>query len=550
MNRSKPSSWNSKKGRHTMMNKALFQKQLRELLAVFLRKNRKSRRNSGNGSIILYAVLMLYVLCVFAWLFLQVASALCAPLVSAGMGWLYFAMMGLMATAAGIYGCIFNVQSSVYQAKDNDLLLSMPIPPGKIIVMRLGGCFAMVFLMEFLVMLPAEAVWCLEQGVQIVQILLFLLTLFLLPLLSLAIACVLGWLLALGSRHLQDKNLFNVLFSVLFLIVFFLLYFRANTYLKMILENTASIGSKVQVFVYPLYKMGQGLTGNLPGFLLFAVITLAIFALVYKLLSGTFLQLATAPGHTKKKVYAGGPMKTASVKKALMQKELRHFRGSSTYILNSCLGTLFMVAGAIFLLIRQGWIREEIGAVFAYYPEMTALAACAMLIFMAGSNELTAPSISLEGRSIWILQSMPVDAFKVLWTKIKLHLLMTLPPAVLVTAAVFVVIRPAPLLMGLVALIVVLNILFDAVFGLLVNLRLPNLEWNDETTAIKQSGSAILSLLGNWALLFVLALIYAIIGRKLGPVIYMVIAAAVIAAVCAAMMIWLRKKGAARFATL
>ena len=532
------------------MNKALFQKQLRELLAIFLRKNRKSKRNSGKGSIVLYALVMMYAFGIFVWLFLQVSSALCEPLVAAGMGWLYFAMLGLMATAVGIYGCIFNVQSSVYQAKDNDLLLSMPIPPGKIIVMRLGGCFAMVFLMELIVMVPAEAVWIQVQGVQILQILLFILTMFLLPLLSLAIACVLGWLLALGSRNLQDKNLFNVIFSVLFLVVFFLLYFRANTYLRMILSNPADVGGRVQAFVYPLYKMGQGLTGSLTGFLLFALIALVVFALVYKLLSGTFLRLATAPGNTKKKVYKGGPMKIASAKKALMRKELRHFRNSSTYILNSCLGTLFMVAFGVFLLVKQGWIRYEIGYVIDYYSELTALFACALLLFMAGSNELTAPSISLEGRSIWVLQSMPVDAFQVLWTKIKLHLLMTMPPAAFVTAAVFVLIRPTYLLMVLIALIVALNILFDAIFGLLVNLRLPNLEWNDETTAIKQSGAAILSLLGNWALLFVLALVYVIIGRKLGLVIFMSAAAVILAAVCAGMLIWLKKKGAAKFATL
>ena len=127
---------------------------------------------------------------------------------------------------------------------------------------------------------------------------------------------------------------------------------------------------------------------------------------------------------------------------------------------------------------------------------------------------------------------------------------MTMPPAVFVTAAVFVLIRPTYLLMVLIALIVALNILFDAIFGLLVNLRLPNLEWNDETTAIKQSGAAILSLLGNWALLFVLALVYVIIGRKLGLVIFMSAAAVILAAVCAGMLIWLKKKGAAKFATL
>ena len=533
------------------MNKALFRKQLQEFLAVFLRKNRKSGRSSGKGSMILYAAVMLYALGVFGFLFLQVASALCPPLVASGAGWLYFALMGLMATVTGIYGCIFNVQSQVYQAKDNDLLLSMPIPPGKIIFMRLGSCYALVLLMELLVMIPAEIVYVMEvPGLPVLQILLFILTMVLLPLLALAIACVLGWLLALGSRHMQDKNLFNVLISVLFLVLFFLLYFRANTYLQMILTNTASLSGKVRVFVYPLYKMGQGLTGNAAAFLIFTLITLAVSLLVYKLLAGTFLHLATTSGKTKKKVYTGGPMKTASASKALMRKELRHYRGSSTYILNSSMGTLFMIGAACFLFIRQGWIRAEIGAVFEYYPEMTVLIACALLMFLTGSNELTAPAISLEGRSIWILQSMPVDPFKVLWSKIKLHLVMTLPPAALVMAAVFVVIRPRPALMLLIVLVTVLNILFDAVFGLLVNLRLPHLEWNDEITAIKQSGAAILSLLGNWALLFVLAVIYAIIGRKLGPVIYLILAAIVLAAVCAGMLVWLKKKGAAKFAVL
>ena len=82
-------------------------------------------------------------------------------------------------------------------------------------------------------------------------------------------------------------------------------------------------------------------------------------------------------------------------------------------------GIIIAVFGGVrgtfgFLFIRQGWIRAEIGAVFEYYPEMTVLIACALLMFLTGSNELTAPAISLEGRSIWILQSMPVDPLKVL----------------------------------------------------------------------------------------------------------------------------------------
>ena len=56
---------------------------------------------------------------------------------AAGMGWLYFALMGLMAMFLGAFGSVFNTYSSLYLAKDNDLLLSLPIPVRIIMASRL-----------------------------------------------------------------------------------------------------------------------------------------------------------------------------------------------------------------------------------------------------------------------------------------------------------------------------------------------------------------------------------------------------------------------------
>ena len=56
----------------------------------------------------------------------------CGPLLrrwsAAGMGWLYFALMALLAMLLGAFGSVFNTYSGLYLSKDNDLLLSMPIP--------------------------------------------------------------------------------------------------------------------------------------------------------------------------------------------------------------------------------------------------------------------------------------------------------------------------------------------------------------------------------------------------------------------------------------
>lgn len=39
------------------------------------------------------------------------------------MGWLYWCLMGLIAISFGVFGSVFNTYSSLYQAKDNDMLL-------------------------------------------------------------------------------------------------------------------------------------------------------------------------------------------------------------------------------------------------------------------------------------------------------------------------------------------------------------------------------------------------------------------------------------------
>ena len=42
---------------------------------------------------------------------------------------------------------------------------------------------------------------------------------------------------------------------------------------------------------------------------------------------------------------------------------------------------------------------------------------------------VTAPSVSLEGRSLWIVQSLPVEPWQVLRAKLRLHLLCVGAPA-------------------------------------------------------------------------------------------------------------------------
>ena len=110
-----------------MMIRALLRKQLRELGAAFLRSSKTGKarsRASAVGYALLFAVLVVVLMLCFAGMALPLASVL----LPAGLDWLYFASMGLTALLVSVLASAFTSYSGLFQSRDNELLLSLPIP--------------------------------------------------------------------------------------------------------------------------------------------------------------------------------------------------------------------------------------------------------------------------------------------------------------------------------------------------------------------------------------------------------------------------------------
>ena len=106
------------------MTKALFRKQMMEVFS-WLYKDRKSGKLRSAKGILVYGILYLFLFGFLGFVFYNIADMLCEPLVTAGMGWFYWCLMGLVTIFLGVFGSVFNTYSSLYAAKDNDFLLSM-----------------------------------------------------------------------------------------------------------------------------------------------------------------------------------------------------------------------------------------------------------------------------------------------------------------------------------------------------------------------------------------------------------------------------------------
>ena len=67
---------------------------------------------------------------------------------------------------------------------------------------------------------------------------------------------------------------------------------------------------------------------------------------------------------------------------------------------------------------------------------------------MTSMNDITAPAISLEGKNIWLSQSLPVKPWQVLRSKLELHMWLTGVPAVFCSICV-VCVLPVTLMQGI-----------------------------------------------------------------------------------------------------
>lgn len=531
------------------MTKALFKKQLMESFSwiYFNRKNGKKRTGKGIAA---FVVLYLLLFGMLGYIFYMLAMMLGETLCEAGLGWLYFILMSLVAVVLGVFGSVFNTYASLYQAKDNDLLLSMPIPACRILMARLAGVYLMGLMYELIVMIPALLVWFMFGRVSIAGVICSVLLPFILSFFILSLSCVLGWVVALVSSHVKNKSAVTVVLSLAFLAAYYYFYMKAYGMLMGVLDQASRIADNVKTYLYPLYQLGRAAQGNLLAFVFVTVLILGIFALVYLVLSRSFFRLATMQKGAAKVKYRERAMKARSADSALLRKELGRFTGSANYMLNCSLGVLFMLAASVALLWKGKMLAEILPVLYEGAEEIIPLILAAALCMIVSMNDISAPSVSLEGKNIWILQAFPVSSWQVLRAKIRLHLLITLPPAAVMTVCAFVVLKPEIPYMLLISAVVFLFILTMAQLGLFLNLKAPNLKWTNEIVPIKQSLSVTVTLFGGWGIVIVCGGLYFLLRKLMGTCVFLIFICGILAAASVILHIWLKNKGTRIFTSL
>lgn len=528
-----------------MMIRALLRKQLRELGAAFLRSSKTGKarsRASAVGYALLFAVLVVVLMLCFAGMALPLASVL----LPAGLDWLYFASMGLTALLVSVLASAFTSYSGLFQSRDNELLLSLPIPPAVIFGVRVSTVYLACLIYLLMAWVPAVVCYGLLAAHPLAGVLCSIPMALVLAGAACILAVLLGWAVALANDRARHKSLVTVVCSLVFFALYYAGFLRVQEMLDDLLADAAQSGAALARAAWPLRLLGGAAAGELPALVGLVLGTVLCFAAFCKLLEKPYLRRMTARKGTARTAYHARKTRPVSLRQALLRRELLHLGSSPAYMLNSAMGTLgLLVLGGVSL-----W-KADLFARFAQaVPEGVPVLVCCAVCAVSAANFLTTPSVSLEGRTVWLLQSLPIPSWQALCAKLELHLLLTGVPAALCFVCMQAAVQMPPVYFCLTLLEAELFVLLSAEMGLALGLVLPNLHWTSEAAVIKMSGCTLLSMAANLVAVLVLTLAQTNLLKILPLPAVMAAALVLLAGADGLLGHWLKTRGARRLAEL
>lgn len=485
------------------MLKTLIKMQFSALASQTIRKTRKGRatNKTSGGKVALYSILLLICFGYFSVMFGGIFYLIESFLAGTEQSWAMPALASFLTMILCFVGTIFTTQSFLFNSKDNDLLISMPIPPKMILLSRIATLAILNYFLAFLIFFPAEIVWIMINGFGLETVVIFLLFI-LIPLAAMALTLVIGWLIALISSRMKNKNIITMILSLAAFILYFVLCFNLGEYMVKVEENPSIVSSFISEYLGFFVIMGKAVANlDIISLLITAAVCIIPFAIVYFILSKSFLKIVTGKKSAKKAVYRKKEMKSQSVSTALIKKEFKRFFTSTTYFLNSFMGVIFiiLISAALFTNVQN--IKEAVYGISEMFflkasaQEIIGFFGVGIITLISAFNIPTGVCISLEGKTLWILQSMPLKAKDVLLAKMRAAVIATAVPN-LIFAIIISVIYSLDYISIISLLIVAFAMpVFSCCIGIIINMLMPRFDWINETICVKQSGSSIISLL-------------------------------------------------------
>ena len=385
---------------------------------------------------------------------------------------------------------INKVKGTIFGFRDYDMVMALPIKSSGIVASRLSLLYALNMFFVLILMLPMIIAYGFLANPEYTFYIFSIILMFVIPLIPIIVASVLGTAIAYVASKFRYSNLINIIITMVFFVGIMALSMTVDESSGVEFANISQIIMERINGIYPLASLYSSAVSeyNVMAFLVFVLISVGAFMVYSYFVGKVFKQLNSAIMNNKARAnYKMQELKTASPIKALYRKEFKRYFASTLYVLNTSIGIVFLILGtiALFFVDLESIVGEP------QIIEILYQVAPIPISFFVILSCTTMASISIEGRNLWIAKSLPITPKKIFLAKMYLNITIAFP-AIICSIIISFILKLNVIQTLFIIIIPSICILFTSVYGLLINLLLPNFNWTTEAMIVKQSAAVLI----------------------------------------------------------
>ncbi len=412
----------------------------------------------------------------------------------------------LAPTLLSLIEGIYKSQGILFEAKDSDLLFSLPISKRMVVLARLIKLYVFQFLYSLLFTIPGVAVYAIFAKPDAYFYVMTALMLVLLPIIPTVVGAFLGYIIKRFSVKFKSKKIIETIITFALVLLIMFLSSGNTGLINSINENATTIDGNIKLIYYPIKAYTELVQEfNIITLLLWLLINIAFVVVFVLICSKTYFEVVSKSKENSQSSTKHEAIEYSFKKKSqlssLIKKEFTRLTSSVVYMVNTMFGLLLLIIGTIALctnfqetilyISSEDLDEEQVSFLMSLAPKIFLV----VVLGVSFLTSITASSISLEGKSFNISKSLPISPDKQLLAKVLMSDMVTIP-VILICDVIFFSsfdVTIVDILVTLLASFIAPSI--SAVFGLLANLKHPKMDASSDAEVVKQSTSSMISVL-------------------------------------------------------
>ena len=407
------------------------------------------------------------------------------------------------------FGCLIIAISSIsktnsylFASKDFDMLMALPIKTKTIFLSKVINLLAVNYVMFMYFYIPSVIAYAIFNTTNFLFWLFAIIGFFIIPL---PIIAVFGFISCQIGKIKISQNAKKVLSIILYLCLTIAIVFLAMQTTngtddeKVFFEN---MYNSLKNGNYLGYLLALGIRGETTNFVAICSGSLIIFLLFFYYTSKNYLFVNSNQksnlNKQKKYEYKDSISRgKSSVKLALLRKEIYGYFNIPIYVVNTIIGPILSLIFTYFLISQSKAEYLKIGEKYIEMQMILPPLVILLMVFSISLSSTTSSSISLEGKRLWILKTLPVKEKDVFNAKVLVNLLITIP-FIIINNIIFLLMKDFYLNVFQVVssfILPILIVLIISKVGLYINILLPKLEYEQPAQVVKQSLSVLVTML-------------------------------------------------------